>query len=142
MTVRFPRLCAKDSQRRTTLTDAKLPSERALENKTSEASKKRLLKAYLDVAILAELAEREAMSASHIISYFESKFNVSLSPGTVYPALRKMEQTGDIKRLLRRRIKFYFVTKNGLDKLDAFQKSIEKTEDMLSYFLKVRLSDM
>lgn len=134
----FPNvICKKNFQLSPAPTEAISPTKEHLQDKFKEASKKRLLKAYLDIAIMAEMAERDAMSAPHIISYIKSKFDVSLSPGTVYPVLRRMERTGDIRLLPKRRIKFYFITKNGLEKLSAFQKSIEKTEDLIPSLFKL-----
>ncbi len=61
--------------------------------------RKRFLKSFLDIAILARTEEIGCMSATYAIAILKREYGVKFSPGTIYPLIKKLEQEGFIKRL-------------------------------------------
>jgi DNA-binding PadR family transcriptional regulator len=86
---------------------------------------------------MAELTERAAMSAPQMIFFIKKKFRVNLSAGTLYPAVKKLEKKGLIRKMARKRIGLYCITENGLRKLHDFQKNLASTEDTLTRLFKM-----
>ena len=70
--------------------------------------KGRLLKAWLNVVILAEMNKRLWLSAPEVIALFKEKYNIQISSGTIYPIFRRMEKKRDIKILPNRSKNFIF----------------------------------
>ena len=54
-----------------------------------------------------------AMSGYDLITYIYDRFEVLLSPGTVYPLLSSMEREGLIEGFQRNRKRVYKLTKKG-----------------------------
>ena len=93
--------------------------------------KARLLKACLDIAILTEMANRSAVSASDIIVLFKKNYGVQISPGTVYPIFYKLERRGFIRLLPDRRKKFYVLSDSGRKALESLQHRLEEVQSFL-----------
>ena len=72
--------------------------------------KRKLLKAWADIVILTELKKRARMSGLDVISSFKSKYGVQMSPGTIYPILKKMEKKKLIHLVPNRKKKVYVLT--------------------------------
>jgi DNA-binding PadR family transcriptional regulator len=93
--------------------------------------KKKFLKAFLDVAIMAEMAQRSAMSAMDIIVFFENKCNFRISPGTIYPILYKLEKNEYIKKLPNRVKGLYELTDSGKQKLKNLKQSMAEVQSLI-----------
>ena len=78
-----------------------------------EEIQKRIVKAYLPAIIMIRLAEASITSANDIISIIKKRYNVEISPGTVYPALYRLESNGRIKELPKSTKKIYVLTEKG-----------------------------
>jgi len=57
----------------------------------------RVIKEFLDVIILYELAERKQLTGYEIAVLGREKFGIALSPGTVYMTMYAMERRGLIE---------------------------------------------
>lgn len=94
--------------------------------------RKRVLKACLAVAIMAQLSERSVLSATNIIAILQRNFNVKLSAGTVYPILDKLEKDGKIRRVPRRIKRLYVLTPKGKENIVNMQEKIEPIRGMVT----------
>ncbi len=102
-------------------------------------NRKRILRAFLDIISLIELSRRNVITASHIISSINSKYQVEVSPGTIYPVLKKLEKSGDIIAIKSRKIKTYRITDKGSQRISLFQNSFVDLENTFSEALNVDL---
>jgi DNA-binding PadR family transcriptional regulator len=105
----------------------KTRNDTAIQREPVSETKTKLLKACLDKAILAEMTQRDAISASDIIATFKKKYDIRISPGTLYPVLYAMERNGKIRRLPNKRKKFYVLTASG-------RRTVENTEHRADEF--------
>jgi DNA-binding PadR family transcriptional regulator len=74
--------------------------------------REKILKALLDVAILARL-EHKTMSGYEITKVFMKKFTAETSTSTVYSTLYAMERDGLVKGKYSRRSRVYELTEEG-----------------------------
>ena len=61
---------------------------------SSDEIEKRIIKEFLDVIILLELKDKGELSGYDLAVLQHNKFEISLSPGTVYATLYAMERRG------------------------------------------------
>jgi DNA-binding PadR family transcriptional regulator len=97
---------------------------------------KRILKAVLAPAILAQLAERRFLSAANIMDVLQKSSNIRLSSGTVYPVLDALEKEGKIKRLPRRINRLYVLTSKGQETVENMQLNAGELLMMISELIK------
>jgi DNA-binding PadR family transcriptional regulator len=69
------------------------------------------------------------MTAPHMISHLKTKYEIHLSPGTLYPTFRKLENTEDIVKVPSRKITTYRITNKGLKKVSRFRSNLVDLED-------------
>jgi hypothetical protein len=120
------------------IVDASSSKSLKIELKTNgdlEETKKRLLKACLIVAILKKLTQLGFVSPTIIITFFKEKYNIKLSPGTVYPVFRRMEKDGDIERLPKKTNRLFVLTKKGDRKVIYFHSNLDRFYDILEDLL-------
>jgi DNA-binding PadR family transcriptional regulator len=98
--------------------------------------RKRVLIACLDAAIMEQLSERRVLSATNIIAIFKKRFNIQLSPGTVYPVLYALEREGKIKRLPNRTKKLYVITNKGEISIKNLQANAGDIHMMIDGLIK------
>jgi DNA-binding PadR family transcriptional regulator len=98
--------------------------------------RKRVLKACLAVAIMAQLSERNVLSATNIISLFKKRHKIQLSPGTLYPVLYALERDGKIRRLPNRRKRLYGLTSKGKETIRNIRGNVGELHKMISELLK------
>jgi DNA-binding PadR family transcriptional regulator len=111
-------------------------SDSASAQKVMRKIRKRVLTACLDVAIMAQLAERRFLSPTNIISVFQKRYNIQLSAGTVYPVLYALERDGNIKRLPNRRKKLYVLTNKGEETIKNMRGNIGELNKMIGELIK------
>ncbi|MCW4047877.1 MAG: PadR family transcriptional regulator [Candidatus Bathyarchaeota archaeon] len=97
--------------------------------------KGKFLKAYSEVTILAEMNKRLGLSATDVIALFKEKYGKQMSPGTIYPLLRRMEQKKLIKLIPNRRKKFYVLTDSGKKALNDLQLNLKEIQVFIFYLL-------
>jgi DNA-binding PadR family transcriptional regulator len=106
-----------------------------IDNKFVLEEKEKLLKACADIAILTEMTERKAMSATDIILFFEKNYEVSLSPGTVYPILYRLEGKGYIRLLLNRKKKTYVLAESSRKAMKDLQQRIVEIQSFIIFLI-------
>jgi DNA-binding PadR family transcriptional regulator len=99
--------------------------------------KSKLLKACAEIAILTEMTKKDAMSASDIIVFFEKNCDTSLSPGTIYPILYRLERKGYIRLLPNRKKKFYFCSESGRKAMEDLQRRIVDLQSFIIFLLRL-----
>jgi len=103
-----------------------------------EWAKLKILKAFLDIAILNEMTRRSAMSAPSIIEFFVKKYVVCVSPGTLYPLFERLEKQGYIARLPNRLTRLYSITTAGRNMLQNIQQNVNELEYFLLELVKTK----
>ena len=78
-------------------------------------TQKRIIKAYLPAIIMTRLDEATITSATDIISMIKKRYNIQISPGTVYPILyqNQLVRNGRIKKLLQPNKENLFSNREG-----------------------------
>lgn len=95
----------------------------------------RLLKEFMDVLIMVKMREGET-SGYDILTYFHEKFDLLVSPGTVYSVLYSMERNGLIKARGVDRKRIYTLTPKGEAAIKAIRESSGVLESFLTRLLK------
>ena len=99
-------------------------------------SVQRFVKDELENIVLA-LVLREPMCGTDIIKTIHSKFNVLLSPGTIYPLLHDLEKKGLLKCEYGVKTKTYKPMEGAEEKICAMLEEHVKASRFLSRFLQV-----
>lgn len=89
--------------------DKRSPKEESIE----KILEKRVIRNFIDLLILFEIYKTPLISGYDIFVTFQKKFNLMISPGTVYLTLYKLEREGLIKGEERRRKRVYILTNKG-----------------------------
>jgi DNA-binding PadR family transcriptional regulator len=96
---------------------------------------KRIIKEFLDVIILLELKEKGELSGYDLAVLQHQKFDISLSPGTVYATLYAMERRGLIQGHNDGKKTAFHLTDKGTAALENLNKiGSELTEFMKCLF--------
>lgn len=74
----------------------------------------RCVRSFLDFIILG-LIRRKPTTGYEIMTYIYDRFQILLSPGTVYPTLNTLEAQGLITSITESRKRIYTLTKKGED---------------------------
>jgi DNA-binding PadR family transcriptional regulator len=107
-----------------------------IESKALQETRKRILKAVLAPAILAQLAERRFLSATNIIELLRKQHGIKLSSGTVYPILYKLEREGKIKRVPNRMKMLWVLNGKGKETVSDLQEIVKKLQNIIDEFTK------
>ena len=97
----------------------------------------RFLKEFMDVLIMVKMREGET-SGYDMLTYFHEKFDLLVSPGTVYSVLYSMERKGLIKARGVERKRIYTLTPKGEATIRAIQESSEVVQGFLKRLLQER----
>jgi DNA-binding PadR family transcriptional regulator len=89
----------------------------------------------MKVLILAQL-ERTPMGGYDFIKFFNKKYNLLFSSGTIYSCLYSMERNGLVAGLWDRKRRIYRITEKGRAMLNEFRKDKEKMIRFISNILK------
>ena len=95
----------------------------------------RFLKEFMDVLIMVRIREGE-IGGYDIINYFHHKFDLLVSPGTVYSVLYSMEREGLIKARTIDRKRTYALTPKGEMTIRAISESGEVLEGFFTRLLE------
>lgn len=95
----------------------------------------RFLKEFMDVLIMVKMKEGET-SGYDLLTYFHRKFDLLVSPGTVYSVLYSMERNGLIKARGVDRKRIYTLTPKGEATIKTIRESSEVLESFLGCLLK------
>ncbi len=90
--------------------------------KIVENLRRRTIKTFMDMLILAEL-QHKPLSGYDIISLIHKRFNVLVSSGTVYSLLYSLERKGLVAADLDQRKRVYTLTAKGEQTLDTVERA-------------------
>ena len=84
-----------------------------------------LLKRFIDVIVLEELKKCE-MSGYDLVFRLHTKYDLLVSPGTVYALLYSLERQGLIRGKVEERKRVYELTNNGLENANFLKKEFKE----------------
>lgn len=93
-----------------------------MSTKIVENLRRRTIKTFMDMLILAEL-QQNALSGYDIISLIHKRFNVLVSSGTVYSLLYSLERKGLVTADVDQRKRVYTLTTKGEQTLDTVERA-------------------
>lgn len=95
-------------------------------NNVDKIIQKRFVRNFIDLLILLEISRSPFISGYDIIVTFQKRFNLFISPGTVYLTLYRLERDGLIRGEDRRRKRVYALTPKGekfVENISALQEN-------------------
>ena len=93
-----------------------------MSTKIVENLRRRTIKTFMDMLILAEL-QQKPLSGYDIISLIHKRFNVLVSSGTVYSLLYSLERKGLVVADVDQRKRVYTLTTKGEQTLDTVERA-------------------
>lgn len=105
-------------------------------NTINQYIRQRLAKNFMDIVILLELTSAP-LSGYDIINIFHKKFNLSISPGTVYSTLYALERMGLIKGGGQKK-RIYTLTRRGEEFIETVLAMRENIELLMSKIFESR----
>ncbi|RLG49374.1 MAG: hypothetical protein DRO00_10050 [Thermoproteota archaeon] len=96
--------------------------------KISREMRERIVKGFLDIAIMAKLREGNPMSGYDVIAFVHEEFGILLSSGTVYSVLYSMERNGLVRGMWTKRKRVYKLTGRGEEIIKAVLNLIEEIQ--------------
>lgn len=113
------------------------------ERKTKEVSATRILrktheriiKNFMDMLILAELRKKYTISGPDVITFFQKKFGILISSGTVYSVLYALERKGLTEGMWNGRKRMYKLTDKGEETLNIILNVKEKIQRFVATLL-------
>jgi len=108
-----------------------------LPTKTAEKLRKRAIKSFMDILILAEL-KKSSLSGYDIINFVHKKFGILVSSGTVYSLLYSMERNGLIKGVWNQRKRVYTLTEKGEQNTKVITSANEEIQSFLRNILLLK----
>ena len=102
-----------------------------LGSKILKEMRRRMVKDFLDIIILAELRNTNSIGGYDIMDFIQRKFGFLVSPGTVYSMLYSMERKGLIKCAGTQAKRVYALTEKGAEKIIALLNSKEEIQRFL-----------
>lgn len=97
---------------------------------------KKILKALLETRIMLCVRD-EPLSGYDFLLHFNEKFNINLSPGTIYSTINNMERDGLIKSEIFMRKRIYRLTTKGKSLLDETLENQESLHDFVQELLVI-----
>jgi DNA-binding PadR family transcriptional regulator len=96
---------------------------------------KRILKAFMDMAILAKMIEGNPVSGYDITAFFHRKFGTLVSSGTVYSVLYSMERDGLVEGVWNQRKRVYRLTEKGEKTIKNVLGSVGEIQSFIKILL-------
>jgi DNA-binding PadR family transcriptional regulator len=93
-----------------------------MSTKIVENLRRRTIKTFMDMLILAELQDK-SLSGYDIISIIHKRFNILVSSGTVYSLLYSLERKGLVAADVDQRKRVYTLTEKGEQTLETVGKA-------------------
>lgn len=103
-------------------------------SKTAEKLRRRAIKSFMDILILAEL-RKASMSGYDIIGLIHKRFGILVSSGTVYSLLYSLERDGLIKGVQNRRKRVYALTEKGEQNIKVITRANGEIQSFLRNML-------
>jgi DNA-binding PadR family transcriptional regulator len=96
-----------------------------------EYSKSRMMKAFLDIAILNELAKRRITSVPFTIKFLTKKYSVYINAGTAYPIFYRLEKKGYVEKIPERSTQLFIITTSGRQVWKLFWLTLGSSRNFL-----------
>lgn len=96
-----------------------------MEGKALRKVIRRVVKSFLDFAILAVLEENEDLNGYQVIKHIYEKLGILLPAGTIYSTLYSLEREEFIKATLHSKCRTYMLTSKGQAELEEVDKIIK-----------------
>jgi DNA-binding PadR family transcriptional regulator len=106
-----------------------------LKNLLNNNVREKILKAFLDMAILARL-EDKPVNGYKITVFFLKKFGTTISTSAVYSTLYAMERNGLVKGRYSKRSRVYELTEKGKETLEDTRNSLEELQAFIKTLLR------
>ena len=104
-----------------------------MEREISKEIHERIVKGFLDIAIMAKLMDGNPLSGYDVIMFVHKKFGILLSSGNVYSVLHALERDGLVKGMRDRRKRVYKLT----DKGEKTIKNIHNLVGAIQSFIRI-----
>lgn len=101
-----------------------------MEPEILESLRKRTIKNFLDVLVLAELNNGQTISGYDVIALIHKKFHTLVSSGTVYSVIYSLERNGLIEGRWNRRKRVYKLTNKGEETIKTVLNASEKSKKL------------
>lgn len=101
----------------------------------SKEMRERIVKGFLDVAIMAKLTDGNLMSGYDVIAFVHKKFGTLLSSGTVYSVLYSMERNGLVRGMRSKRKRIYKLTDRGEKTIKVVFNLVEEIQNTVSLLI-------
>ena len=118
-----------------------------LKEKAQAELRERCIKNALDLIILAALKGKSMLGAYDLIGFVHRNFNITISPGTLYPKLFSLEGRGLVKTewrasTTRLRKKVYYLTDEGKEMIDTLFDSFMEVNREIFSFLGLKTNEI
>ena len=100
----------------------------------SRKLRERLIKAFLDIIILAHL-NGSSLSGYDIINIINKKFGILLSPGSIYSMLYSLERKNLIAGTLNKKRRTYTLTDEGKERMRKILGNAQEIAEYLVFIL-------
>lgn len=107
-----------------------------LQPKVFRELRERIVRNFLDIAVLAELKKGHLMSGYDVIGFLNDKFHLMMSSGTVYNTLYALEREGVIEGQPMGKRRVYKLTDKGEEMIDTILSSYEQIENVVASLCK------
>jgi DNA-binding PadR family transcriptional regulator len=109
--------------------------------KTAKKLKLRVIKAFLDLLILAKLENCSPMGGHEIIKWIHKKHGITIRPGIIYSNLYSLERREVIAGRQKKRRKVYKITEKGKRQIDAVIKNRTVIQRSFAIILDARIEE-
>jgi DNA-binding PadR family transcriptional regulator len=109
--------------------------------KTAKKLKLRVIKAFLDLLILAKLENCSSMGGYDITKWINKKHGILIHPRTVYSNLYSLERRELITCCQKKRTKIYKITEKGRHQIDAVIKNRKVIQRSSAIILDARIEE-
>ena len=112
-----------------------LESKSVSKSETLENIKKSIIKSFLDTLILVKLKNNGDSNGYQIVRFIQKKYDLMISPSTVYSVLYLLERRDLIKAKSINNVRVYSLTEKGLAMTEIILNNQEKITDYVSMCL-------
>ncbi len=107
------------------------PNNKSITGISLDEIELRIVKEFLDIIMLIELQAHKELSGYDLAILQNQKFNISLSPGTVYATLYNMERRGLIIGQVNGKKTTFVLTPKGEDAITNLKKNTKSVKEFL-----------
>ena len=103
-----------------------------MEQEILEGLHERIVKTFMDILILTELNDDNAISGYDVIAFIHNNFHMRISSGTVYSAIYSLERNGLIEGYWNKRKRTYKLTTKGKETIKTVLNASEKIQKLMA----------